>query len=161
MRTPAQRGRIGNWLRDERLARGWSQKLARRNLAAAGIPVAESVLAEWESGTRVPNEANLARLEEFFGPVTESPADATPAGLSPLLERLDQLIEQNAILIRMLVDRAAAEPPERPPSESGPEARSRLTRAARRGGSGGPLDADRYDEPTPIPSTRVASGTGY
>ena len=93
MRTPAQRGKIGNWLRDERLARGWSQKVARRNLGAAGIPVAESVYAEWESGTRVPNERNLARLEEFFGPVTESPADATPAGLSDLLGLQKRLVE--------------------------------------------------------------------
>ena len=80
-------------MRDERLARGWSQKVARRNLGAAGIPVAESVYAEWESGTRVPNDRNLARLEEFFGPVTESPADATPAGLSDLIGLQRQLVD--------------------------------------------------------------------
>ena len=107
VRTPAQRGRIGNWLRDERLARGWSQKVARNNLSAAGVPVAESVYAEWESGTRVPNDRNLARLEEFFGPVTENPADATPAGFSDLLALQRQLVdafEVQAQAVMALVD---------------------------------------------------------
>ena len=108
VRTPAQRGRIGNWLRDERLARGWSQKVARQNLAAAGVPVAESVYAEWESGTRVPNDVNQGRLEAFFGPVTESPAEATPAGLfTELLGLQQQLVmafETQAEAVMALVE---------------------------------------------------------
>jgi transcriptional regulator with XRE-family HTH domain len=68
MRTPAQRGPIGNWLRDERIARGWTNAAtARANLERAGIRVAPSVYAEWESGTRLPSERQLDQLWRSAG----------------------------------------------------------------------------------------------
>ena len=68
-KTPKERGRIGAWLVDQRMARGWSTAAkARAELERlGGIRVAPSVYAEWESGSRLPSEANLARLETFYG----------------------------------------------------------------------------------------------
>jgi len=98
MRTPAQRGPIGNWLRDERLARGWtSAGAARANLERAGIRVAPSVYAEWESGTRIPSEAQLAKLQEFYG---SEPGQSTPVDQSAIVAAIDR---QTAMLERVLI----------------------------------------------------------
>lgn len=68
-RTPAQRGKIGNWLVESRLARGWdTQDRARAEIERlTGWRVPQSVYAEWESGRRVPSDANLERLQGFYG----------------------------------------------------------------------------------------------
>lgn len=98
MRTPAQRGPIGNWLRDERLARGWSSAgTARGNLERAGIKVAASVYAEWESGTRIPSEAQLARLQDFYG--SKPGQTASTPDYAALVEAIDR---QTAMLERVL-----------------------------------------------------------
>jgi transcriptional regulator with XRE-family HTH domain len=78
-RTPAQRGDIGNWLRESRLARGYtSQAAARREIERlTGWRIAQSVYAEWESGRRVPEGNNRTRLEEFYGPL---PDPSVPVG---------------------------------------------------------------------------------
>lgn len=74
-KTPAQRGRIGNWLRESRLARGYSSASEAREQIEklTGWRVPQSVYAEWESGRRVPSEENLGRLRAFFGNEPEAP----------------------------------------------------------------------------------------
>lgn len=96
-RTPAQRGRIGNWLVESRLARGWdTQEKARAEIARlTGWDVAQSVYAEWESGRRIPSDANLARLEEFYGKQETGPAQGE-AGLAEAMDR------QTAVLSALL-----------------------------------------------------------
>lgn len=79
---------MGNWLREQRLARGLTTQIkARRALAQAGIPIAESVYAEWESGTRLPSDAQIEKLTAFYG---SSPFDGVEpsADLSALVAAL-------------------------------------------------------------------------
>jgi transcriptional regulator with XRE-family HTH domain len=98
MRTPAQRGPIGNWLRDERIARGWTNAAtARANLDRAGIRVAPSVYAEWESGTRLPSERHLEQLRAFYGsePVGAATGrDAVAAAIDRQTEVLGALVDE-------------------------------------------------------------------
>lgn len=98
-RTPAQRGKIGNWLVERRMARGWAtQEQARAEVERlTGWRIPQSVYAEWESGRRVPSEANLARLEEFYG---GEPAELAGDGMAALLSRLVAAQEDQARAIR-------------------------------------------------------------
>jgi len=105
VRTPAQRGPVGNWLRDERLSRGWKQETARANLARAGISIPASVYAEFESGTRVPSEERIQAIAAYYGSSpAESPAEATPAGLSDLIATLVTAFETQAHAIMSLTE---------------------------------------------------------
>lgn len=126
-RTPAQRGDIGNHLRESRLARGYtSQAMARREIERlTGWRIAQSVYAEWESGRRVPEGENLDRLIAFYGPIPDGYGPAWSADavanaidrqtnainrLSDLLER--QFQERDAweerVLVGMRLDRRYA-----------------------------------------------------
>lgn len=94
-RTPAQRGKIGNWLLERRMARSWpTQERARDEIERlTGWRIPQSVYAEWESGRRVPSEANLARLEEFYGaPATSGPQAAESAQVAELLTLVRSLL---------------------------------------------------------------------
>lgn len=148
VRTPGQRGRVGQWLVDERTARGWTQRQTLALLRGAGINVADSVYAAYESGTRVPQAGRLIQLEEFFGSQAERPAE--PASLSDLLERLDRQAELMTDLIRELAAARTGQP-EPPPSSQGSEARRALTRRLERGGNEGPLSKDRVVGLRPVP----------
>lgn len=95
-RTPAQRGAVGNWLVDSRLARGYvSQNQARREIERlTGWRIAQSVYAEWESGRRVPEGDNYSRLQDFYGPMPEAPigqADAVAAAIQRQAEAINRL----------------------------------------------------------------------
>jgi hypothetical protein len=97
-RTPAQRGKVGNWLVEARLARGWdTQERARAEIGRLiGWQIPQSVYAEWESGRRVPSEANLERLQGFYGtrPTSASSEDsAVAAAIDRQTEVLRELIE--------------------------------------------------------------------
>jgi hypothetical protein len=97
-RTPAQRGRIGNWLVESRLSRGWdTQEKARSEIERlTGWRIPQSVYAEWESGRRVPSDANLARLTEFYGggesPVMPDQQQALIAALRAQTEAINALV---------------------------------------------------------------------
>lgn len=84
-RSPAQRGKVGNWLVESRMARGWdTQSEAREQIARlANWKIPQSVYAEWESGRRLPSEANLDRLRSFYGdaPGTTETPDALVTAL--------------------------------------------------------------------------------
>ena len=95
-RTPAQRGKVGNWLVESRLARGWdTQEKARAEVARlTGWTIPQSVYAEWESGRRLPSEANLDRLRSFYGDApeaTETP-DALVAALTAQTAAITALV---------------------------------------------------------------------
>lgn len=108
MRTPAQRGPVGNWLRDERLARQWrSAAVARRNLERAGIKVAPSVYAEWEAGTRIPSERQLNALVAYYGTQPGHEA-AAPGGTADILAALRLQVQVNQTLMAR-ADRAEDE----------------------------------------------------
>lgn len=98
-RTPAQRGRIGNWLVESRLARGWeTQEKARAEIARLGNwKIPQSVYAEWESGRRLPSDANLERLQGFYG--TEPGHSRTAAPDDPVAAAIDR---QTQMLERLL-----------------------------------------------------------
>src|SRR5688572_13436106 len=105
-RTPAQRGKVGNWLVESRLARGWdTQEKARAEIARlTGWTIPQSVYAEWESGRRLPSEANLDRLRGFYG---DAPG-ATESG-----DSLAEAIRLQAEAIRELARSIADERAER------------------------------------------------
>lgn len=79
------------------MARGWdTQEKARAEIERlTGWRIPQSVYAEWESGRRVPSDANLARLQEFYG--SPEPSQATESGDSVLAA------------VRLLVDEIRAE----------------------------------------------------
>lgn len=89
-RTPAQRGATGNWLVLSRVARGWdTQERARAEIERlAGWRIPQSVYAEWESGRRIPSDANLARLREFYGPTTDLERPESPDALAAAIRGL-------------------------------------------------------------------------
>lgn len=91
-RTPAQRGRIGNWLVESRLARSWAtQDKARAEIERlTGWRIPQSVYAEWESGRRLPADGNLARLQEFYGDTPQTGAAAADTGA--VLEAVRELV---------------------------------------------------------------------
>lgn len=97
-RTPAQRGKVGNWLVESRLARGWdTQEKARAEIARlTGWKVPQSVYAEWESGRRLPSDTNLDKLRGFYGDApgaTETPDDLV-AVLSAQARAIAALVEE-------------------------------------------------------------------
>ena len=65
------------------MARGWdTQEKARSEIQRlTGWRIPQSVYAEWESGRRLPADANLARLEEFYGSTGAPEATQTPDAL--------------------------------------------------------------------------------
>lgn len=95
-RTPSQRGRIGAWLVQARLARGYATQVeARREIERlAGWRIPQSQYAEWESGRRVPSDAALERLQGFYG-VPETP-EALPTG--DLATLVAEMREQNRLM---------------------------------------------------------------
>jgi len=85
------------------MARGWdTQTLAREQIAKlTGWRIPQSVYAEWESGRRLPSEANLDRLRSFYGDApqsTETPDSlvtaltAQTAALDRHTAKLDELL---------------------------------------------------------------------
>ena len=92
-RTPAQRGETGNWLVESRMARGWTtQKQARaeiERLTRWRIP--QSVYAEWESGRRMPSDANLEKLRGFYGTPAASGATGGRDDTSAIIAAIDRL----------------------------------------------------------------------
>jgi hypothetical protein len=89
-RTPAQRGKVGNWLLESRLARGWdTQEKARAEIARlTGWTIPQSVYAEWESGRRLPSDTNLERLQGFYG---DAPVSAPASEISELAASIRDL----------------------------------------------------------------------
>ena len=108
-RTPGQRGRIGNWLVESRLARGWeTQEKARSEVQRlTGWKIPASVYAEWESGRRIPSDANLARLEEFYGsgPGQKVAATSDDPVAAAIREQTEAIKEQTRTLLEALRSR--------------------------------------------------------
>ena len=104
-RTPAQRGRIGNWLVESRLSRGWeTQERARAEIARlGGWKIPQSVYAEWESGRRLPSDANLERLQAFYG--TQPGQKGTAAPDDPVAAAIDRQTKAIEGLTRVLEER--------------------------------------------------------
>lgn len=72
MKSDAERGRYGAWLRRARLAAGYdSVRDALAAMAREGIELSYSVLGEYEAGTKVPSRAHMPLLERFYGPVPD------------------------------------------------------------------------------------------
>lgn len=106
-RTPAQRGKGGQWLLESRLARGYTtQARARAEIARlTGWKIPQSQYAEWESGRRAIGEANLERLQAFYGQLPE--AEPTTAGgdqaaVIAALDRQTKAIERQASAMEQL-----------------------------------------------------------
>jgi hypothetical protein len=74
------------------MARGWdTQALAREQIARlTGWRIPQSVYAEWESGRRLPSEANLDRLRSFYGNEETGPALSDGAGMQLVVEAIDR-----------------------------------------------------------------------
>jgi transcriptional regulator with XRE-family HTH domain len=99
MKTPAQRGTHGNWLRDARLARGYSSAEAARLdfERLTGRHIAKSVWAQYEAGSRAPSERHLPWLEEWYGEAPAASADQDD------LTRLVSAVEaQTAALVALV-----------------------------------------------------------
>lgn len=107
-RTPAQRGRIGNWLVESRLARGYDSqaKACEAIRRLTGWALNRSQYASWESGDAVPNEDNLARLEAFYGPAPEVPV-ARAAADAAILLRIAEAQERTALALEAVSERLA------------------------------------------------------
>ena len=108
MKTPGQRGLFGEWLVANRQARFPRQRDA---LAAyerlAGLKIAASEYAQWESGSRVPRDDNpkAQALFDFYGSRPEPLGNdgggsvdltaalaAQTAAITALVERIDRLV---------------------------------------------------------------------
>lgn len=83
---------------ESRLSRGWdTQEKARTEIARlTGWQIPQSVYAEWESGRRVPSDANLERLHGFYGTEETGPA------LSEAGEVAQAIREQTAVMRELL-----------------------------------------------------------
>lgn len=110
MKTPGQKGKIGAWLSQVRRERGFSSGAkARAEIERlTGWRISPSVYGEWESGTRVPADENLARLEAFFGPMPRDAVEATDDAaalvrLADAQERTAQLLERQTAVIERQV----------------------------------------------------------
>lgn len=107
-RTPGQRGRIGNWLVESRLARSWeTQEKARREIQRlTGWRVPASVYAEWESGRRIPSDTNLDRLQDFYGTAPgQTEKAATTDEVAAAIDRQTEAL--TALLVELREERAA------------------------------------------------------
>jgi len=96
-KTPGERGRIGTWLREQRLERGWrTADVARAQLERlGGIRLAESVYAEYESGRRIPSEEMLGRLASFYGSRPDEGRD--PGDVAAAIDRQTAMLERIAV----------------------------------------------------------------
>lgn len=117
MKTPGQKGAVGAWLTQTRKARGYkSGATARAEIERlTGWRISPSVYGEWESGSRVPSDENLARLEDFFGPmprdVFEAPGDGGAVArlavaqerTAAILDRQTDAIERQVAVLEQLV----------------------------------------------------------
>lgn len=96
-RTPAQRGTFGRWLTSVREARYKTQAEALADMRRlAGLVIAPSEYAQWESGSRVPRADNpkRERLYEFFGSRPEDePENALTGDLSELAASIRSLAQ--------------------------------------------------------------------
>lgn len=104
MKTPGERGPYGRWLVAARLERDLrTAEDARDALTAAGISIAKSTYAEYESGTKQPSKNHLPELERFFG-AFKDPVAAAPSVLDPyvVLDRHAAAMEAQAEAITKL-----------------------------------------------------------
>lgn len=94
------------------MTRGWTTAaIARAELERlGGIRIAASVYAEWESGRRVPSDANLARLEAFYGSSPNKAASRDDVLAAAILEQTAAIREQSESFNRLAesIDRAAS-----------------------------------------------------
>lgn len=88
MKTDEERGPQGAWLVASRMSRKWTQKQARLAVAQAGHPIAASVYAEYESGTKPVSRRDLPALLAFWGMPDESEPAGLAAAISALVEEL-------------------------------------------------------------------------
>jgi HAMP domain-containing protein len=93
MKATKQRGAVGAWLREARLARGYTN--ARHACAAmarlTGHTIHYSAWAAYESGGREIGELHKSWLEEFFGPMPEPTQDSAGALASALRELVTEV----------------------------------------------------------------------
>ena len=90
-----ERGSYGRWLVQGRQARRWTQEQARQAVAASGHPIAASVYASYESGTKVPSRKDLPALERFWGPASERPeATETNDAVAEAIDRQTAVLER-------------------------------------------------------------------
>lgn len=101
-KTPAQRGRIGNWLRESRLQRGYSSAAEAREAIErlTGWRIQPSVFAEWESGRRLPSDENLEKLRSFFGDEPDAPRAV--GDVAEIVAAIDRQTEAIRELVREL-----------------------------------------------------------
>jgi transcriptional regulator with XRE-family HTH domain len=93
MRTPAQRGRYGQWLVAARQAKGYETATkALQAMAAAGIAIGKSTYAEYESGSKAPSKNHLPLLEAFWGPAPE--VNAEPTDQTDLVVAIRELVDE-------------------------------------------------------------------
>lgn len=118
-KTPGQRGTFGAWLWGARSRRYETQRDALTAMEKlAGLKIAPSEYAQWESGSRVPNPDNpkVARLYDFFGSKPEEPSPEPPAfegasaiaalaaAIGPLTDELRYLRAEREGALRRIAD---------------------------------------------------------
>lgn len=83
------------------MARGWdTQEKARAEIhRLTGWKVPQSVYAEWESGRRIPADANLERLQAFYGTeaTTTAPDDSVAAAIRDQTEVIRLFVEETRL----------------------------------------------------------------
>lgn len=112
--VPGRRGAFGDWLKTERERRYRTQADALRAFRKlAGLTIAPSEYAQWESGSRTPKAENPKRLAlyAFFGSREDAPAIAasvvstTDPALLAILTRQAEATEAQTAAINALVKR--------------------------------------------------------
>lgn len=98
MKTDAQRGELGVWLRRERRDRGWTVPRALTELRKRGYALSETSYRMYEGGSRRPGEEALQSLEVLYG---KAPQPVEPSGA--ILEAV------NALVLEARKEREAAE----------------------------------------------------
>lgn len=86
----AERGPIGSWMRSERVARGWSVADVSHELAAAGAPVSQATIRQYEAGPRQPGVALLGALVDLYGSEPATTAEQ-PSDIDRLSDAIDRL----------------------------------------------------------------------
>lgn len=82
-------------MRENRIARGWSQARAVKELERAGHHMAEVTYRLFESGNRKPGPESSAALADLFG--SEVPADDPDDGLAVRLGDLGLEVIENLL----------------------------------------------------------------
>lgn len=110
MKTPEQRGPIGNWTRERRLAKGMSPEQVVDQLVRFGVHIKASSYRGVESGARRPGGEALAALEQLWGSEAPKPEVVSTGDLVAALQAQTAVISELVEALRqMTVERPATD----------------------------------------------------